>query len=502
MLARNWDTLKTLSAGDRRDVAWLMDDNSEWLPDSLRWRTARKGIFGWFYTTPAHFFEVNEPAFRLRANPMLQFELDRQQNDEELVFYNRRGLEVRGDIDRKVFFYSNLLENQVRLPDYAELRQEQYNAVPGAGFVKPYNSGVFNITNGYDFLLAQAYVGFRITPHVGLHLGHGSHFIGNGYRSLFLSDVGNNAFFLRLDTRIWRFHYQNLFLELSPFAPNNQGSSVNLPKKYAAIHYLNYNITPRMSVGLFEATVFNRSRQFEFQYLNPVILYRTVESMIGSADNVLLGLDGRWDVARRVRLYGQLLVDEFLLSQIISPEQKGWWGNKYGIQAGVKYFKAFGVDRLDVQAEFNAVRPFTYSHLDSLNSWTSYSQPLAHPLGANFNEIIGRATWRPLPKLTLQGRIIAAKTGDNRPGENWGADPLWSYEKRVKQFGNTIAQGEKADILLLGLDASWELWHNIYVDVKFQHRQKDSQNDALDLTTRLFGAGIRMNFWPTNNLDF
>ncbi|MBK6994385.1 MAG: hypothetical protein IPH31_05475 [Lewinellaceae bacterium] len=76
---------------------------------------------------------------------------------------------------------------------------------------------------------------------------------------------------MSLDTRVWKFHFQNLFLELSPVSQVNIPDGTILPKKYVAIHYLNFKVTPSLAFGFFEATVFNRSRQFEFQYLNPVI---------------------------------------------------------------------------------------------------------------------------------------------------------------------------------------------------------------------------------------
>jgi hypothetical protein len=496
----------TLSKADRRDLQYLLDENSEWLSDcdsaETYIRRNRKSLFGLFYRTPANFFEVNTPAFHVRVNPMLNLSAGKEQNDAELIFANQRGLEVRGDVDGRVFFYTNLLESQVRYPDYVNQWISEFQAVPGAGFYKSYQSKLFNIRNGYDFNLANAYIGGQVTKHIGVQFGHGRHFIGSGYRSLLLSDVGNNTFYLKLSTRIWRLHYQSLFLELNPIstAIPRPANSV-LPKKYAAVHYLSLRLTPNLAFGFFEATVFNRSRQFEFQYLNPVILYRTVEGMIGSPDNVLIGFDGRWDLLRRFRLYGQVMIDEFLYSALYKPEEKGWWGNKFGWQAGLKYINAFGVDHLDLQAEYNSVRPFTYSSFDSLNSYSHYNQPLAHPRWANFKEIVLLATYQPLPRLTLSGRVLWSESGDNPAGENYGANPLLSNESRIQDFGNFTGQGLTATTVLAGLDISWQLYHNMYADAKVLFRRKDSTADIRDLETRLFVFGIRMNMW-NRNFDF
>ena len=42
---------------------------------------------------------------------------------------------------------------------------------------------------------------------------------------------------------------------------------------------------------------------------------------------------------------------------------------------------------LDLQAECNLARPYFYAYEDPTLSFTNYRNSLAHPLGANFNEI-------------------------------------------------------------------------------------------------------------------
>ena len=491
-----------LSRRDRQDLQYLFDDNNEWLSDTSRHlRRNQRPILKSFYRTPANLFEVNVPDFQMRVNPLLNLQIAQEQGDPALLFQNQRGLEVRGTVDRKVFFHTNVIESQARYPGYVTDRVVEYQAVPGAGTYKNYNPRIVDVRNAYDFNVASAYIGLHVTPHVSLQLGHGRHFIGNGYRSLLLSDYANNGFYLKLSTRVWRFHYQNLFMELSPISQRQTSGNEKLPKKYVAMHYLNYKITPRLSVAFFEATVFNRSRQFEWQYLNPVILYRTVEGMLGSPDNVLIGLDGHWNLFRRFQLYGQVMIDEFLVSAVFKPEQKGWWGNKFGLQAGLKYMNALGVDHLDLQLEFNAVRPYTYSHYDSLNSYTHFNQPLAHPLLSNFKEIVGIARYQPTPRWLFEGRLMHARTGDNTATENWGANPLLNYGSRVQDYGNTVGQGTAATIQLAALDISWMLYHNLYIDAKVLLRKKNSADDARDQSTKLFGIGLRMNLWNPH-LDF
>lgn len=497
------DTTSTrLTWRDYADLQYIFDDNNDCIADTSRFcRHNEKGLFKVFYKTPANLFEVNVKDFSMRVNPMFNFYLGQQKDDPELTFMNQRGLEVRGSVDDKVFFYTNIVESQARFGDYVTGRIEEFKAIPYAGNYKIYSPRVLDITNAYDFNQATAYISFKATKHIGVQLGHGKHFIGNGYRSVFLSDFSNYTFYLKLSTRVWRFHYQNLFLELSPSGANDLANNTRIPKKYMAAHYLNYRITPKLSVGLFEGTVFNRSEQFELQYLNPIILYRTIEAMIGSPDNVLLGFDARWNFLDHFQVYSQFILDEFLFSALVNPEEKGWWGNKYSWQIGTKYVNAFGVDHLDLQLEYNMVRPYTYSHSDSLNAYAHYNQPLAHPLLSNFKEVIFVARYQPLPRLSLSARYIYSNLGENTPTENWGANPLLSYENRVQDYGNVTGQGVAATLGIFGFDASWMIYHNLYADFKLLIRNKNSDDDARDLKTNLFGFGLRMNIW-NENLDF
>ena len=271
-------------------------------------------------------------------------------------------------------------------------------------------------------------------------------------------------------------------------------------KKDNILHYLNFNITPNMTFGLFEAVMFNRNNNFEFQYLNPLIFYRTVEGAIGSPDNVLIGANGKWNLFKRFQLYGQLMLDELVFNELF-VERRGWWANKIALQAGLKYIDVFGIDHLDAQIEYNIARPYTYSHRDSSASYSHFNQPLAHPLGANFKEAILKLRYQPFHKLVFDGRFLAMNYGEDTATENWGKSVLLSYQSRVQDFGNGIGQGVGTNTIIIGLDASYQIYHNMYIDAHFFYRKMDSENDALDNTTNYIGGGFRMNIGKTR-MDF
>ena len=127
-------------------------------------------------------------------------------------------------------------------------------------------------------------------------------------------------------------------------------------------------------------------RNFDVNYLNPIIFFRPIEYNIGSSDNSFFGVNLKATIFKRHILYSQLILDEFLLEEI--RNNNGWWANKYGFQFGYKSFDLFELNGLGFQLEFNSVRPFTYSHLSSLQNYGNANHSLAHPLESNFRELL------------------------------------------------------------------------------------------------------------------
>lgn len=515
------DTAATLALSDldKKDLQYIFRDNNEWLVTSQFYTRlasqrekiagnealtqvevsqlshyyikSKKPILKWFYKTPANMLEVNDKYFHLRFNPILNFNLAKDQEQEDVLFFNQRGVELRAGVDDRVYFYFSILETQARFPAYVNQRVQRDLAVPGNGLFKDFNSQWFGDGKAYDYLNGQGYIGFNFTRHIGAQFGYGRNFIGDGYRSMLLSDFSNNYLYFKLNWNVWKFQYQNIFAELTLQSHRQVREDQVLPKKYLAAHHLSFNINKNLNVGLFEAVVFSRTNHFEFQYLNPIILYRTVEQGLGSPDNVLIGADAKLNLLRHFQLYGQFILDEFKFNELTGGN--GWWANKFGIQGGAKYINALGIDHLDLQAEYNLARPYTYTHYDSTASYAHYNQPLAHPLGANFKEIILLARYQPIHKLTFEARLINAEVGEDAANMNYGNNILLPNTTRIADYGNTLGQGVNAQINILGLDVSYQLFHNIFLDATFFYRKKDSENNTLDTTTRYVGGGIRAN---------
>lgn len=479
-----WNS-QDLTAIDEYNLRGFYMNNSEWVTVPNADFVSKKPVLKSFYKTKTNLLEVNSKDFFLAVNPVIQLQFGKEKDNNELLFMNSRGAVARGMIAGKIGFSTFLTDNQERGPSFFRQQVNQYRAVPGVGFYKPFK------TSGFDYFDARGYITFGVTKYIDVQFGYDKNFIGNGYRSLFLSDWGNSYLFLKLNTKIWKFNYQNIFMELMP--QFKKSGDTLLDRKYAAMHHLSMNVTKWLNVGLFEGVIFGRKNRFDFQYLNPIIFYRSVEGNVGSPDNALVGLDYKANLAHRVQVYGQFLLDEFILSKI--RDDKTNWVNKWGIQFGVKYIDAFNIPNLDLQFEANRVRPFTYSHGDTIANYTHYNQPLAHPLGANFQELIAIVNYQPKPKWYVNARVIYYYHGLDSAGKNFGGNIFEDYKTRTMENGFTVGGGTRETVCNGMLKVSYEWRQNLYFDLTLLQRMSKLANVSGNVSTTMVSAGVRLNMF-------
>ncbi|MEO7960830.1 MAG: hypothetical protein ABIR19_04735 [Ginsengibacter sp.] len=463
---------------DEYNLNGILMNNSEWVTGSKESFLSKKPILKSFYTTKPNLLEVNSEDFFLVVNPVVSLQLGKESSNDETLFYNKRGIAARGRIANRIGFSTTLTDNQERGPGFFRDRVQAFKALPGVGFYKRFK------TTAFDYFDARGYITFNATKYIDVQFGYDKNFIGNGYRSLFLSDYGDSYLFLKLNTRIWKFNYENIFMELMPQFLKS-GDDL-LDRKYAAMHHLSMNVTKWLNVGLFEGVVFGRKNRFDFEYLNPIIFLRHIEGAVGSPDNAVAGIDFKANAAHHFQFYGQLLLDEFILKEVTNS--RGYWANKFGYQLGAKYIDAFTLKNLDIQVETNRARPFTYSHNNAVANYTHYNQPLAHPLGANFQEFIGVLRYQPAPKWYLNARAIYYYQGLDSAGLNFGSTPFELYTTRSKDYGFDVGGGDKVKVANASLALSYELRENLYIEGSLLYRKYTGLSN-----TTLFGIGLRWN---------
>ena len=338
----------------------------------------------------------------------------------------------------------------------------------------------------------SAFIHYSPSQIFDFELGYGRNFIGDGYRSLLLSDHASAYPYLKINTEIWRLKYTNLFsVQGNSFQkgyyPEEIVQKVPSRTKYTATHFLDFKATDWLTVGLFETVVWQREdtifkRGFDVHFLNPVIFYRPLEFSTGSADNVLMGLNLKARIAKKHILYSQIIIDEFLVSeiradikQLISPEkdiQSHWWANKYALQLGLHSFDLFGLKGLESRLEYNFVRPYMYAHSSPDQNYSHANLSLAHPLGANFQEALIHLDYYFTKKWRLHFNYHYSIGGKSFDTLNFGEDILASNRTRAKEYEVETGQGLAFASHYLNTGISYliqEKW-KMYVQLGYLHR--------------------------------
>ncbi|MCR8669513.1 gliding motility protein RemB [Aestuariibaculum sp. M13] len=445
-----------------------------------------------------HLVQLQGKEYWFTIDPIFDLEVGKDTDaDFSSTYNNTRGLRVQGGLGKKFNFFTTVYESQGRFAQYFNDYAESLKAfgpdpaiIPGRGIAKRFK------TDSYDYPVAEAYLSYAPVDFLNIQFGHGKNFIGDGYRSLLLSDVSSPHPFLKLNTQFWKIKYTNTWMWLRDVRPEVTEDGAFLTK-YMANHYLSWNVSKRLNLGFFESVMWTdaNNRGFDINYLNPIIFYRAIEFETGQdAGNAILGASAKYKVNDNINVYSQFVLDEFKLSDVKAGERS--WSNKYGYQFGIKYYNAFKVDNLLLQAEYNRIRPYTYSHNTIATNYGHNNQSMAHLWGANFSEfiLIGRYhynRWFANAKLIFGTRGLDFNDGTDN--YSYGGDVYRDYDDRPFDKGVEVGQGNKTTVFNGNLQAGYLINPasnlKIYADVTFRDFNPEAE------TTSTFKSNtVWMNF--------
>jgi hypothetical protein len=409
-----------------------------------------------------HLVEVQGKDYWFTVDPILDLQVGKDtEADFSSTWNNTRGIFIQAGLGKRLSLTTSIYESQGRFADYFNQFAESLKAfgpdpaiIPGRGIAKRFKD------DSYDYPVAEAYLSYTPADFLNIQFGHGKNFIGDGYRSLFQSDVSSPYPFLKLNATFWKIKYTSTWMWLKDVRPEVVVDDAFLTK-YMANHYLSWNVSKRLNIGLFESVIWEdtNGRGFDVNYLNPIIFLRAIEFQTGQgAGNVILGLSSKYKLNNKVNLYGQFILDEFSLSDVKAGDNS--WKNKFGFQLGVKYFNAFKVDNLLFQAEYNQVRPYTYSHNTRVLNYAHFNQPMAHLWGANFREfvLIGRYNYK---RWFADAKFIIGQRGfdfnTDEDSFSYGGDIYRNYNDRIADTGIKIGQGNKTNSFMTEIQAGYLL---------------------------------------------
>lgn len=343
-------------------------------------------------------------------NPL--FDLSRGQRnarDGFSTYTNTRGLLLRGNVGKKFSVESYVYENQARFPDYIRYFVNDRDVVPGQGRVKE-----FKDSTSFDFSQSGGYISYSPVTQLNIQFGHHKHFIGDGYRSLLLSDNSFSYPFLRLSGWLVRsrLQYTVLYagLQNQDRLPNYTNSEPLFARKGGVFHYANYVFSKKVQVGLFQGMIWktmdeNGQRVTDVFYYNPIIFLSALRYGLDDENNALVGLNFKIKPIKRLKIYGQGVIDDNKI------ERTAW---QLGAQALVS-------KQLLVRLEHNRIAPKTYGYEDNPSqSYTHHAQELAHPQGSGLSETLVQLQYRYQRWIFAGQWNITAYDTYNSYKEVWG----------------------------------------------------------------------------------
>ncbi len=350
-----------------------------------------------------HLINIESEDFSAHIDLLLNFEVGKEMkfnnaySDTTLLSRNMRGFIIRGNIGKKVSFETNFREHQSFVPWYLYQYTLESAVMPGSGRVKAYNA------TGRDHNIAEGYVAYAPADWVNIQFGTQKNFIGSGYRSLLLSDNSYSYPQLKTSLRFFenklRYHIIHAWLQTTNRLPRGDTPESLFIRKDGSFKYLEFSPIPKVSIGLFEGVMWNRFERDEggIQPVDP----RAFSPIIGTGiialglddedNNAVLGLDISVRPLEGLLVYGQYVLDR---------------NDRDGVQAGLKTID-LGINGLSLRAEYNSVSAFAYSHRKIRQNYAHFSEAMAHPQGAGFDELsIGLTYFR--NRWFIDGAYIGA----------------------------------------------------------------------------------------------
>ena len=442
--------------------------------------------------TDEHLLSTSTPEYTIFADFLPDFQIGREFEDSQTTWKNTRGYQVGGTIGDKFSFYTNGFENQAVFANYLTRFIDSNKVVPSE------MSGKLD-KRIKDWSYVTALISFTPNKYLNVALGYDKNFIGDGYRSMLLSDVAGNYSFVRLRATLGNVQYQTIFsYMLDNGAPRlTSDRRLGARGKWNAMHYIDWNVNNKLSIGFFQAITWadaepEGKRGFDFNYIHPFVFLRPIEGSNGeSPDKLRLGLNLKYEFLDRNAVYGQVMIDEFTAKEFFS--NKGYWANKWAVQLGIRGADLFKIENLNYLAEFNAARPYTYAHYQRISNYSGMGQPLAHILGSNFREIISLLNYS-YKRFDFQGQAMYARYGQDPDGQNYGKNIFSSYLNHVQEYGNRIGQGIKTNLYFGELKASYLInpKYNLRLELGGVYR-RESSTEKINKTV-LLNFGLRSTF--------
>lgn len=265
-------------------------------------------------------------------------------------------------------------------------------------------------STSYD--ISESFIRY-FSRNLAVTAGRGRHHWGPGqFGSLFLNSRMPPFDYVRFDafaesksrssavyyTFLHGFLESQLAADTLYFSLDGRPRTINR-QKYLSAQRLEVRPGSNLLLAFSQGVVYG-DRGLQLGYLTPLNFLYSVQHSNDDKDNLLLSLDGKWRPVRGVKLYGEVLLDDVVVGDLM----KSTGNNKSAYTVGVhlmnpRYFWR----RFDLTGEYTKIRPFVYSHFFATNQYTHWTSPIGYTLEPNseFMTVRFRGSFYPVT-VTLQ----------------------------------------------------------------------------------------------------
>jgi hypothetical protein len=405
---------------------------------------------------------------------------------------------VGGTIGSKFFYYGSFYINRAAFPNYINNSIDSTAYIPGQGKDQsPGNS----IKDWYYSTFVLSYTPVKF---VNFTLGKDKTFVGDGYRSMLLSDFASNYPFFKTTFTLGNVRYFMMYAYLNNPEDPNMPYNNAVSNKWGYFQYLDWNVSNRISLGFFENVMevtkipTGQNQGFNPSLGVPIVSLVPIDNSDGNPGKNVLGFTAKYKIFNKTIIYGQFALNEFQAKDFFS--NNGSQFNKYGEQLGFRGADLFRIKGLNYLAEYNAARPYTYTSFDQTSNYSQDGQSLANPFGANFREWLGIINYS-AGRFDFQGQLDYAYFGLDVNKLDYGQNIFEPYTSSPFAFGNYIGQGLKTDYYYAEGKIAYVINPKYNLRLELSALYRDEKNSTFNYKTALITIGLRSSFRDIYN-DF
>ncbi len=435
-----------------------------------------------------HLVDIHSGKSSFYADLLPDFTIGRDFSGHKTISIASLGFQLGGSNGNKFYYNISGYAGTAIQPAYMAIYTRQTGIVNG----QAYDRTLPQNPEWYYFTAIASY-----TPNKFLNIaaGRDKTFIGDGYRSMLLSDIASPYLFFKLTGSVSSLRYMVMWTYMNDPATTSQYGSNR--KKFGVFHYLDWNISKRLSFGFFDNVIGfftddnGVKRPFDFNYINPIIFTKPVNNSSDDPDKSLLGFTGKYKVSNGVTVYGQFALNEFHSADFFSSN--GASDNKYGWQLGFRATNLFKVDHLNLLLETNNAKPYTYSARSAIENYSENGEPLAHPWGANFREIVGLLNYS-YKRFDFSGETDLGRYGFDLNTLDYGKNIFDIYTNAARQYGNYTGQGLTTNMIYIEGKVAYVLNPRYNLRFELGGTLRVEQNSQFNNRASMITIGLRSSF--------